>query len=101
MIIGAPFLLAAVVRFQASAQTYPNKPIKLLVGFPPGGSADVVARVAADELSKELGVAVVVDNKPGAGGNIAWDALAKAPADGYTLLVSTDGVVSIALYRNT
>jgi tripartite-type tricarboxylate transporter receptor subunit TctC len=101
MIIRAAFLLAALVAFQASAQTYPNRPIKLLVGFPPGGSADVVARVAADELSRELGVPVVVDNKPGAGGNIAWDALAKAPADGYTVLTSTDGASSIALYKNT
>jgi tripartite-type tricarboxylate transporter receptor subunit TctC len=71
------------------------------VGFPPGGSADVVARVVADELSKELGVPVVVDNKSGAGGNIAWDALAKAAADGYTVLTSTDGAPSIALYKNT
>jgi tripartite-type tricarboxylate transporter receptor subunit TctC len=101
MIIRSAFLLAALIAFHASAQTYPNKPIKLLVGFPPGGSADVVARVAADELSKELGVAVVVDNKAGAGGNIAWDALAKAPADGYTMLTSTDGAPSIALYKNT
>jgi tripartite-type tricarboxylate transporter receptor subunit TctC len=58
-------------------------------------------RLAADELSRELGVPVVVDNKPGAGGNIAWDALAKAPADGYTVLTSTDGASSIALYKNT
>jgi tripartite-type tricarboxylate transporter receptor subunit TctC len=101
MMIRAAFLLAALVAFHASAQTYPNRPIKLLVGFPPGGSADVVARVAADELSRELGVPVVVDNKPGAGGNIAWDALAKAPADGYTVLASTDGASSIALYKNT
>jgi tripartite-type tricarboxylate transporter receptor subunit TctC len=100
MLIRFAVLLAASVAFQASAQSYPNRPIKMLVGFPPGGSADVVARVAADELSKELGVPVVVENKPGAGGNIAWEATAKAPADGYTLLTSTDGAVGIALYKN-
>jgi len=95
------FLLAALVALEASAQAYPSRPIKLIVGFPPGGSADVVARVVADELSRQLEMPVVVDNKPGAGGNIAWDALAKAPADGYTVLTSTDGAPSMALYKNT
>ena len=74
------FLLQSVC-----AQTsYPDKPIKLLVGYPPGGSADFVTRVTADELSKELGVAVLVDNKPGAGGSIAAELLSKLPADGYS-----------------
>jgi tripartite-type tricarboxylate transporter receptor subunit TctC len=101
MTIRFAFLLAALVTFQASAQTtYPSRPIKMLVGYPPGGSADVVARVAADELSKELGVPVIVENKPGAGGNIAWEATARAPADGYTLLTSSDGATSVALYKN-
>jgi tripartite-type tricarboxylate transporter receptor subunit TctC len=94
-------LLAALVALEASAQAYPNRPIKLMVGFPPGGSADVVARVVADELSRQLEMPVVVDNKAGAGGNIAWDALAKAAADGYTVLTSTDGAPSMALYKNT
>jgi len=66
---------------------FPDKPIKLIVGYPPGGSGDFVTRVTADELGKELGVAVLVDNKPGAGGSIAAELVAKSPADGYTLAV--------------
>jgi tripartite-type tricarboxylate transporter receptor subunit TctC len=88
------------VALQAWAQPFPNRPIKLLTGYPPGGSADFLSRVAADELSKELGVAVVVENRPGAGGNIAAVEVARAPADGYTLLNATDIAVNIALYRN-
>jgi len=66
---------------------FPDKPIKLIVGYPPGGSGDFVTRGTADELGKELGVAVLVDNKPGAGGSIAAELVAKSPADGYTLAV--------------
>jgi tripartite-type tricarboxylate transporter receptor subunit TctC len=98
--IRSAFLLAALVAFQASAQSFPSRPIRLLTGYPPGGSADFVARIAADELTKELGVPVIVDNKLGAGGNIAADAVAKAPADGYTLLNTTDKAVNMALYKN-
>src|SRR3954466_10495998 len=85
---------------QALAQAFPGKPIRLLTGYPPGGSADFLSRVAADELTKELGVTVVVENKPGAGGNIAADLVAHSPADGYTLLNATDKAVNMALYKN-
>jgi tripartite-type tricarboxylate transporter receptor subunit TctC len=94
------FLLAALVAFHASAQTFPNKPIRLVTGYPPGGSADFLSRIAADELSKELGVPVIVDNKPGAGGNIAAELVARATADGYTVLNATDLAVNSALYKN-
>jgi len=71
----------------AQAQShYPNKPIRFVVGFAPGGSADVVARAVAKELSKSLGQPVVIDNKPGAAAHIATQALLSAPADGYTIL---------------
>ena len=71
------------------AQTeYPNKPIKIIVGFPPGQATDVIARLLAEKLSAVLGQAVVVDNKPGQGGSIGAAAAAKAPADGYTMLLS-------------
>jgi tripartite-type tricarboxylate transporter receptor subunit TctC len=93
-------LILGFAALQAAAQTFPSKPIRLFTGYPPGGSADFLSRIAADELSKELGVAVVVENRPGAGGNIAADIVAKAPADGYTLLNATDKAVNIALYKS-
>ena len=69
-----------------SSQT--AKPIKLMVGFPPGGGSDVVARILADKLKDELGVSVLVENKPGAGGQLAAQALKTAPADGCLLYTS-------------
>lgn len=72
-----------------AAQSYPSKPITLLVGFPPGGGADSVARVVSERLGKELGQPLVVENKPGAGTTIASDLAARAAPDGYTLLLAT------------
>jgi tripartite-type tricarboxylate transporter receptor subunit TctC len=72
-----------------------NKTIKLLVGFPPGGGTDAIARILADKMKDELGQSVVVDNKPGAGGQIAAQTLKAAPADGTTLFVSHDHTVTI------
>ena len=83
-------LLAAVVA--APAQTYPNRPIRLIVGFPPGGAVDIIARIYAQGLSARLGQPVVVENKPGTGGNLASDTVAKAAPDGYTLLHGTENV---------
>ena len=73
----------------ASAQTnYPNKPIKLIVGFAPGGGSDLIARLVAAKLGPVLGQTVIVENKPGAGGNLASELALKSPADGYTLFLS-------------
>ena len=72
----------------AQAQPYPNHPIRLLVGFAPGGGTDVVARVVGQKVSEALGQQIIVENRPGATGTIAATAVAKAPADGYTLLVA-------------
>ncbi len=73
----------------ASAQTnYPNKPIKLIVGFAPGGGSDLIARLVAAKLGPVLGQSVIVENKPGAGGNLAAELALKSPADGYTLFLS-------------
>ncbi len=81
-----------------NAQTYPNKPVRLVVTFPAGGAPDILARLFADKA--QLGQPVVIDNVPGAGGNIGADKAAKAPADGYTLVMGTVGTHSIngALY---
>jgi tripartite-type tricarboxylate transporter receptor subunit TctC len=77
--------------FSVFAQSYPDRPLRLIVGFPPGGSSDTVARVVAQSLAPLLGQPVVVENKPGAGGVIGSDLVAKAPPDGYTLLLATAG----------
>ena len=83
----------------AQAQTYPNKPITMAVGFAPGGSGDILARLVSTRLASALGQPVVVENRPGAGATIATSFVAAAPADGYTLLFVTSGFPgSTALY---
>ena len=73
----------------ALADNYPAKPLKLIIPFPPGGTTDIVGRGVADQLSKVLGQAVVVENKGGGGGSIGADAIAKAAPDGYTIGIAT------------
>ncbi len=75
---------------------YPNKPIRLIVPFPPGGSTDIVGRVVAQKLSERLGQTVVVENRAGAGGTLGADVAAKAPADGYTLSIGTTSTHAVA-----
>ena len=94
-------LLAAIVFCcTAAAQSYPNRPIRYVVSFPPGGSADLISRAIAPRLSERLGQPVVVENRPGAGGMIGVDAVAKAPPDGYTIGLAAAGALSsnISLY---
>jgi tripartite-type tricarboxylate transporter receptor subunit TctC len=79
----------------ATAQTYPDRLIKIIAPFPPGGLVDVLARALGDEMSKSLGKPVIVENKPGAGGDIGADIVAKAAPDGYTLLMTSPGIQSI------
>ena len=70
---------------------YPNKPIRLYVGFAPGGGTDIAARIIAPYVSKELGQSIVIENKPGVGGNIATDVISKSPPDGYLIMLSSVG----------
>jgi tripartite-type tricarboxylate transporter receptor subunit TctC len=79
----------------ASAQSFPNHPIRVVVGFAPGGNTDLIARIVADKVQGTLGQRVIVDNRGGANGAIAADAVAKAPPDGYTLFFTTVGAVAI------
>src|SRR6187551_2016275 len=78
----------------AQAQNYPDRPIRLIAPFPAGGLADVLARAVGDEMSKTLGQPVIVENRAGAGGNTGADAVAKAAPDGYTLLMSSAGILT-------
>ena len=89
------FALLALVLSCGLASAQNAKPIKLMVGFPPGGGTDAVARILADKLKDELGAPVVVENKPGAGGQLAAQALKAAPADGTVLFLSHDHTISI------
>ena len=86
----------------AYSQEYPNRPVKMLVGYVPGGGPDMVARALAQKLSEIMGQPFVVENKPGAGGTLATGIAAKSPADGYTLLVGETGQLVIApyIYKN-
>ena len=94
----AAFVLCA----NATAQAWPDKPIRLIVNFPPGGVADTLARAISQGLSESLKQPVVVENRPGANGSIGADAVAKSPADGYTFLVSSGGAMTVDpfLYPN-
>jgi tripartite-type tricarboxylate transporter receptor subunit TctC len=89
------FGISTLMPFTASAQAWPSKPIRVIVNFPPGGAADQIARAISVPLQEALGQSVVVDNRAGAGGNIGGEALAKSPPDGYTLLLTSGGLVSI------
>jgi tripartite-type tricarboxylate transporter receptor subunit TctC len=92
--------LALLVAMPATAQDYPSRPVKIVVSYAPGGSNDVVARVVAPELQKELGQSFVVENRAGASGTIGADAVAKSPADGYTLFMGAGAhALAPSLYK--
>ncbi len=96
----AAAMIAACVATGASAQQYPDKPIRIVAPFGPGGLVDVLARAVGEKLRVSLGQPIIVDNRPGSGGNLGADIVAKAEPDGYTLLMSSAGILSIneALY---
>src|ERR1700755_3613773 len=88
-------LILATFAHAASAQTWPQRPIRIIAPFPAGGLVDVLARAVGEELARSLGQPVIVENRPGAGGNIGADVVAKAEPDGYTLLMTSPGIQSI------
>jgi tripartite-type tricarboxylate transporter receptor subunit TctC len=101
VLIAQPIAIAALslAALSALAQTFPDRPAKIVVGFPPGGSSDTVARLVADKLTASLGQPVIVENRPGAGGVTASEFVARAPKDGYTLLLATAGHSTAAAMR--
>ena len=84
----------------ASAQTYPTRPVRLVVGFAAGQAIDILARLIAQSLSERFGQQFIVENRPGGGGNIATEAVVRAPPDGYTLLaVGSNNMINATLYE--
>jgi tripartite-type tricarboxylate transporter receptor subunit TctC len=95
MLAALLFAAGTATAARAQASNYPNRPIRMFVGFPPGGAADIVARMIANALSPRLGQPIIIENKPGTGGNAAGEAVAKADPDGYTLLHGPDNLFLI------
>src|SRR4051812_27173990 len=98
--IAAWAIALAIVSFTALAQEYPTKPIRFIVPFPPSGSADILARLIADKLMVTLGQPLIIENRPGAGGALGADIVAKGPADGHMLLyANTSLAINPSLYK--
>ena len=100
-LVGLLALVAATA--VATAADYPDRPVTLVVGFPPGGASDILARIITDKLGSLLGQPFIVDNRPGAGGNIAGEVVAHAAPDGYTLLLGNNAILAtnVTLYSKT
>jgi tripartite-type tricarboxylate transporter receptor subunit TctC len=100
-LVGAVVVAVLVAATGATAQTYPTKPVRIIVPFPAGGAVDVLARMIGAKLSESFGQPVIIENRPGAGGNIASAVVAKSAPDGYTILQTTPGqAISPSLYRS-
>ena len=85
----------------AHAQDFPARPLRMVIAFPPGGPTDIVGRRVAEKMGGSLGQSVIVDNRPGANGAIGAEYVAKSPADGYTLFMTTVGAVAVTPHRST
>jgi tripartite-type tricarboxylate transporter receptor subunit TctC len=100
-LLSAAAVLAMAGGAPAHAQSYPNKAVRIVVPYPPGGAVDLLARLLGNKFTESLGQPFIIDNRPGAGGNIGVDVVAKAAPDGYTILINTNGTaISPALYSN-
>src|SRR5216683_1189436 len=102
VLLGLALVLAlAMTESRAQTARYPDRPVKMLVGFSAGGGTDVIARIVAQKMSEGLGQTVLVENRPGASGMIATEAAAKSPPDGYTLMMGSQTTLAVAptLYR--
>src|SRR5215472_10647697 len=100
LVLACAATIAAAVFGPAQAQSWPDKPIKLIISFAPGGVHDTLARVLQPKLTEALGQPIVIENRPGAGGNIAAEAVAKSAPDGYTFLVASEAIATNEfLYR--
>ena len=94
-------LISLMLSAPVNAQTYPNKPVRVVIPYPPGGPTDIVARVMFQQVSEATGQQFLLDNRAGAGGNIGAEIVAKAPADGYTLLIGTTAhAINMSLFKN-
>ena len=94
-------LISLILSAPVNAQTYPNKPVRVVIPYPPGGPTDIVARVLFQQVSEATGQQFLLDNRAGAGGNIGAEIVAKAPADGYTLLIGTTAhAINMSLFKN-
>ena len=101
LVAGLGLLALVCISAIAAAADYPVRTVTIVVGFPPGGASDILARIVANKLASLLGQPVVVDNRPGAGGNVAGEAVAHAPPDGYTLLLGNNAILATnaSLYK--
>ena len=98
--IAMALVLSALIAAPALAQAYPNRPVRLVVPFPAGGGVDTMARIVGNKLSERIGQPVLVEHRPGAGGTLGADAVAKAAPDGYTVLITVNALaISAALYK--
>src|SRR3954453_2656602 len=101
LVVALTFVMAALGSGPAGAQSYPSKPIRVIVPFAAGDAVDVLARLVSAKMSDSIGQPVIIENRAGAAGNVAADAVAKAPPDGYTILQNTNGqAISPSLYKS-
>jgi tripartite-type tricarboxylate transporter receptor subunit TctC len=98
-LLGTSVTALSIVGRRAEAQSYPSRPVRIIVGFPPGGVGDILARLMGQWLSERLGQPFIIENRPGAGSNIGTEVAVRAPADGYTLLLATTpNAINVTLY---
>src|SRR6185503_2087402 len=100
-LLGAIGIAGLTLPFAAQAQDYPSRPVKIVVPYAAGGSTDILTRIIANKLTGRMGQSFIVENRPGANGIIGSEAVARSPADGYTILMATNGqTINVGLYKD-